>query len=119
MTTLRRLDERGLTLPEVLIALLVFSAIMAGVLGVLRRENKMMWRATERMNALQNVRYAADIMEQEFRTAGAVTLGKYHRGHHSGLCHPAVRATDRPYRAGNACRSADGGWLPDDQPSRY
>ena len=75
MTTLRRLNKRGLTLPEVLIALLVFSAIMAGVLGVLSRENKMMWRATERMNALQNVRYAADIMEQEFRTAGAVTLG--------------------------------------------
>lgn len=75
MTTLRRLDERGLTLPEILIALLVFGAIMAGVLGVLQRENKMMWRATERMNALQNVRYAADIIEQEFRTAGAVTLG--------------------------------------------
>ena len=75
MTTLRRLNERGFSLPEILIALLVFSAIMAGVLGVLNRENKMMWRATERMNALQNVRYAADIMEQEFRTAGAVTLG--------------------------------------------
>lgn len=75
MTTMRRLDERGMTLPEILIALLVFSAIMAGVLGVLNRENKMMWRATERMNALQNVRYASDIMEQEFRTAGAVTLG--------------------------------------------
>lgn len=75
MTTMRRLDERGLTLPEILIALMVFGAIMAGVLGVLQRENKMMWRATERMNALQNVRYAADIMEQEFRTAGAVTLG--------------------------------------------
>jgi prepilin-type N-terminal cleavage/methylation domain-containing protein len=75
MTMVRRLDERGMSLPEILIALLVFSAIMAGVLGVLNRENKMMWRATERMNALQNVRYAADIMEQEFRTAGAVTLG--------------------------------------------
>ncbi len=75
MTTLRRLNERGFSLPEILIALLVFGAIMAGVLGVLNRENKMMWRATERMNALQNVRYAADIMEQEFRTAGAVTLG--------------------------------------------
>lgn len=75
MTTMRRLDERGMTLPEILIALLVFSAIMAGVMGVLQKENRMMWRATERMNALQNVRYAADIMEQEFRTAGAVTLG--------------------------------------------
>jgi prepilin-type N-terminal cleavage/methylation domain-containing protein len=75
MTTTRRLNERGMTLPEILIALLVFSAIMAGVLGVLNRENKMMWRASERMNALQNVRYASDIMEQEFRTAGAVTLG--------------------------------------------
>jgi type II secretory pathway pseudopilin PulG len=58
-----------------LIALLVFSAIMAGVLSVLQRENKLMWRASERMNALQNVRYAADAMEQELRTAGAVTLG--------------------------------------------
>lgn len=75
MTTMRRWNERGFTLPEVLIALLVFSAIMAGVLGVMQRENKMMWRATERMNALQNVRYAADILEQELRTAGAVTLG--------------------------------------------
>jgi prepilin-type N-terminal cleavage/methylation domain-containing protein len=74
MTTPIR-GERGLTLPEMLISLLVFSAIMAGVLGVLRRENKLMWRATERMNALQNVRYAADEMEREFRTAGAVTLG--------------------------------------------
>lgn len=73
--TIRRFDERGLTLPEILIALMVFGAIMAGVLGVLQRENKMMWRATERMNALQNVRYAADIMTQELRTAGAVTLG--------------------------------------------
>jgi prepilin-type N-terminal cleavage/methylation domain-containing protein len=75
MTEMRRLDERGMTLPEILIALLVFGAIMAGVMGVLQKENRMMWRATERMNALQNVRYAADIMEQEFRTAGAVTLG--------------------------------------------
>jgi len=75
MTMMRLRDERGLTLPEILIALLVFSAIMAGVLGVLRRENKLMWRASERMNALQNVRYAADELEQELRTAGAVTLG--------------------------------------------
>jgi prepilin-type N-terminal cleavage/methylation domain-containing protein len=73
MTTMPGRNDRGMTLPEILIALLVFSAIMAGVLGVLQRENKLMWRASERMNALQNVRYASDELEQELRTAGAVT----------------------------------------------
>jgi prepilin-type N-terminal cleavage/methylation domain-containing protein len=67
-------DRRGLTLVELLIALVVFSAVMAGALGFIRSETRGLVRGTDRMNALQNLQYAADLIQDEVRVAGAGVL---------------------------------------------
>jgi prepilin-type N-terminal cleavage/methylation domain-containing protein len=67
-------DRRGMTLIELLIALIVFSAVMAGALGFIRGETRGLMRGTDRMNALQNLQYAADLLQDEIRVAGAGAL---------------------------------------------
>ncbi len=59
-----------MTLPELLIAMLIFSAVMAGALSVMTRETRALSAATDRMNALQNVRYASDMLAQDLRASG-------------------------------------------------
>jgi type II secretory pathway pseudopilin PulG len=63
-----------MTLPEILIALVIFSAVMAGALSLMTRETRALSNATDRMNALQNVRYAVDMLAQDLRAAGMGTL---------------------------------------------
>jgi prepilin-type N-terminal cleavage/methylation domain-containing protein len=70
MTARRLLDERGLTLIELLIALIVFSAVMAGGLSFLRSQGRAMSLGDERMAALQNLRFALESVEKDLRTAG-------------------------------------------------
>jgi prepilin-type N-terminal cleavage/methylation domain-containing protein len=70
LTARRLLDERGLTLIELLIALIVFSAVMAGGLGFLRAQGRAMSLGDERMAALQNLRFALESVEKDLRTAG-------------------------------------------------
>jgi prepilin-type N-terminal cleavage/methylation domain-containing protein len=67
-------DRRGLTLIELLIALVIFSAVMAGSLSFIRSETRGLLRGTDRMNALQNLQYAADLIQDEVRVAGAGVL---------------------------------------------
>ena len=72
MTTLRRqLSERGLTLIEMLIALTVFSVVLAGALAFLRAQGRSFTLGTQRSAMLQNSRFAFDELEKDLRTAGA------------------------------------------------
>jgi prepilin-type N-terminal cleavage/methylation domain-containing protein len=64
-------SERGLTLGEMLVALLVFSVVMAGALAFLRAQGRSFQLANQRVGMFQNSRYALNEMEKDMRTAGA------------------------------------------------
>jgi len=61
----------GFTLVELLVALVVFSAVMAGTLGFLRSQGLAMSLGSDRMNAVQNLQFALSTIEQRLRAAGA------------------------------------------------
>ena len=61
----------GFTLVELLVALFVFSAVMAGTLGFLRFQGRAMSLGSDRMNAVQNLQFALSTIEQRLRAAGA------------------------------------------------
>jgi prepilin-type N-terminal cleavage/methylation domain-containing protein len=73
MTTMLRrpTDERGLTLIEMLVALVVFSAVLAGALAFLRAQGRSFSLGSQRVAMLQNGRFAIDLLEKDLRTAGA------------------------------------------------
>jgi prepilin-type N-terminal cleavage/methylation domain-containing protein len=71
MTRQRLPDERGLTLLEMLIALLVFSFVLAGALAFLRAQGRSFSLGSQRVAMLQNARFAFDELEKDLRTAGA------------------------------------------------
>src|SRR5262249_3934238 len=56
---------------EMLIALVVFSAVLAGALGFLRAQGRSFTLTTQRVAMLQNARFAFDELEKDLRTAGA------------------------------------------------
>lgn len=60
----------GMTLLEVMIALTVFSAILASAVAVLNRQSRAFRLGNERMAALQNVRFALRVLEADLRTLG-------------------------------------------------
>ena len=72
MTTLQRQsNEQGLTLIEMLIALTVFSVVLAGALAFLRAQGRSFSLGSQRSAMLQNSRFAFDELEKDLRTAGA------------------------------------------------
>jgi prepilin-type N-terminal cleavage/methylation domain-containing protein len=73
MTTLprRRAHERGMTLVELMIALVVFAVILGAALAFLGRQSRAYRTGTERMEILQNLRFAAGTLARDLRTAGA------------------------------------------------
>lgn len=72
MKTLQRQSgERGLTLIEMLIALTVFSVVLAGALAFLRAQGRSFALGSQRSSMLQNSRFAFDELEKDLRTAGA------------------------------------------------
>ena len=66
-------SERGMTLIELMIALTIFGVIISSVLGVLRHQSEGFRLGNERMDALQNLRFAGNMIEQDLRMAGANT----------------------------------------------
>lgn len=66
-------DERGLTLLEMMIALVVFSVVLAGALAFLRAQGRSFTLSSQRVAMLQNARFAFDELEKDLRTAGAGT----------------------------------------------
>lgn len=70
-TLQRQLGEQGLTLIEMLIALTVFSVVLAGALAFLRAQGRSFALGSQRSSMLQNSRFAFDELEKDLRTAGA------------------------------------------------
>jgi len=63
-------NTRGLTLIEMLVALVLFTIVLAGALGALRSQSRGFDRGSDDLSALQNMRFAADLLQQELQTAG-------------------------------------------------
>jgi prepilin-type N-terminal cleavage/methylation domain-containing protein len=61
----------GMTLIEMLVAMTVFSVVMAGAFAVLRSESGGMRLGAERADALQNIRFTANLLELDLRTLGS------------------------------------------------
>lgn len=63
--------RRGMTLIEMLVALLIFSIVMAATLRVLSAESRSFSLGSERIAMYQNGRFALNEMEKDLRTSGA------------------------------------------------
>ncbi len=70
-TNSRLADRRGMTIIEMLVAMAVFSIVVAGAFAVLRSESRGMRLGSERASALQNLRFAANILALDLRTLGS------------------------------------------------
>jgi prepilin-type N-terminal cleavage/methylation domain-containing protein len=64
-------DRRGMTLLEMLLALIVFGVIVGGAFNVMRQQSKGYRLGSEQMDELQNLRFAANMLELDLRTAGS------------------------------------------------
>ncbi|MCZ6755700.1 MAG: prepilin-type N-terminal cleavage/methylation domain-containing protein [Gemmatimonadetes bacterium] len=62
--------RQGMTLIEMMVALVIFTLVLASALGALRSQTRGFDRGSDEMSVLQNMRFAADLMEQEIRAAG-------------------------------------------------
>lgn len=60
----------GVSLTELMIALGIFSVLMATSLGFYRRQGQAFTAGNERMTLMQNLRYGVNALEQNLRTAG-------------------------------------------------
>ena len=64
---------RGFTLIEMLISLVVLSIVMSGAIFFFRGVSRAVSGTSDRMDAMQNLRYALSTMDRELRNAGAGT----------------------------------------------
>jgi prepilin-type N-terminal cleavage/methylation domain-containing protein len=64
-------DRRGMTLPEMMMALTVFSIAMGGAMAFLASQQKAFQKGSDALNATQNLSFALTTLAQEIRTAGA------------------------------------------------
>jgi len=64
-------SERGITLIEMLIALVIFLIVLAGAMSAIGAQNRGFNKGLEEMGILQNLRYGVQQMELEVRMAGA------------------------------------------------
>lgn len=63
--------RRGMSLVELLISLTLFAVIITAALRALDVEGRAFAIGTDRMGAVQNYRYALNVLEKDLRTAGA------------------------------------------------
>lgn len=66
-------NSRGMTLIELMISLLVFSIVMAAGLSFLRRQSESYRLGANRMDMLQNLQFAANVLSLDLRTTGSNT----------------------------------------------
>ena len=64
-------NRHGMTLVEIMIALTVFSVVMAAALSFLNKQARAMDRSSAEMGMLQNLSFAGGLQKEEFRLAGA------------------------------------------------
>lgn len=62
--------RRGMSLVELLVSLLLFSIVLTVALSALSAESRAFIAGSQRMNVLQNHRYAANVLEKDLRTVG-------------------------------------------------
>lgn len=65
---------RGFTILEIIIALVILSFVMAGGIGFFRSMSDSVAGTVDRMDALQNLRYAVQTLDRDVRVAGAGTV---------------------------------------------
>lgn len=66
-----RLNQRGMSLIEVMIAMTVFLIVLAGVMQAIGGQSKGFRRGGDELGILQNLRYGVDQIDQDLRIAGA------------------------------------------------
>lgn len=66
-------SERGITLIEMLIALVIFLIVLVSTMSAIGAQNRGFNKGLEEMGILQNLRYGVQQMEMEIRMAGANT----------------------------------------------
>jgi len=71
MRTYPMRDRRGMTLPEMMMALTVFSIAMGGAMAFLSSQQKAFQKGSDALAATQNLSFALTTLAQEIRTAGA------------------------------------------------
>lgn len=71
MTRRPRPDRRGMTLVELMIAMVIFSIVLGAALSFMSRQSRAYRVGSERMEVLQNLRFAANTLNTDLRTAGA------------------------------------------------
>ncbi len=64
-------SESGMTLIEIMVALTIFSIVIAGALSTLNSHSEGYRIGTDRMTLLQNLRFAANTLEKDLRVVGA------------------------------------------------
>jgi prepilin-type N-terminal cleavage/methylation domain-containing protein len=67
------LNRRGMTLIEMMIALIVFSLVLATSLSFISKQSKGFDKSASDMGMLQNLSFANQLLDQELRLAGANT----------------------------------------------
>ena len=70
MSSMSPHTRRGFTLAEVMLALVIFSVVMAGAFSFLLSQSRGFRSMATRAAQIQNGRFGRDIMRQEIRTAG-------------------------------------------------
>lgn len=63
-------QRAGVTLVELIVALSLFSVLLATTLGFYRQQGKAFTEGNDRMTVMQNLRYGINAVEQNVRTAG-------------------------------------------------
>jgi len=66
-----RIDRRGVTLVELLVAMVVFSIVFGGAVSTFLTHNRAFNAGADRMSVLQNVRFALNMLESDLRTVGS------------------------------------------------
>lgn len=66
-----RLSRAGMTLPEVLVALLIGAIVTQVAIGFLAQQGRIFSRGTVAMATAQNARYAVNALEKDVRTVGS------------------------------------------------
>lgn len=65
------MNRRGMTLVELMIAMVVFGIVMGSAMAAFRSQSQGFVKGTDRMNVIQNVRYVANMLEMELRAVGS------------------------------------------------
>ncbi len=67
-------NERGFSLVELLVTMVVFTAVLGGAMTFLRSQQRSFHKGADQMGILQNISFGADNLHSQLRTTGANTL---------------------------------------------